>query len=71
MIPGVTCDKEKTKVVNGQKQVTAQPKPQETPVNEAEKGTYYFDVICIPIILFYLFYLEDKKQEEPQFEMDI
>jgi len=38
MIPGVTCDKEKSKMVNGQKQVTAQPKPQETPVTEAEKG---------------------------------
>lgn len=57
VIPGVTCDsphkeKEKSKLINGQKNVTAQHKPVELPTVEVEK-------------------VEDKKQEEPQFEMDI
>ena len=40
MIPGVTCDKEKPKTANGQKQATAPHKPQETPVVETEKGKF-------------------------------
>ena len=50
MIPGVTCDKEKPKTANGQKQATAPRKPQENPV-EVEKGKIHcFSLYLINII---------------------
>lgn len=80
VIPGVTCDsphkeKEKSKLINGQKNVTAQHKPVELPTVEVEKGGYKFlheiRSYWNLYLQFYCILVEDKKQEEPQFEMDI
>lgn len=72
MIPGVTCEKEKHgRVANGQKQVT---KPTEAPTIEVEKGIitiikHHSEMFLINVSV--CISVEDKKQEEPQFEMDI
>jgi len=76
VIPGVTCDsphKEKSKLVNGQKNVIVQHKPVELPTVEIEKGLKENSCFkkLYPTVMHNLFAVEDKKQEEPQFEMDI